>query len=673
MNNQVSTYTPTQRPSAPSAIQTTEGISQRSQSFAEKLLKLLTLLLLFVGLTDALHANDIRITNSILVPGDNSTPDRIQFDIAWENSWRHPFSTGINNWDAAWVFIKYREVGDTGSAWKHLYLSNTPADYETGSWTGEGPGGAVIDPGLVNPRNNHSAAFRGNPNSSTSHRNPVVGALVYRENVGRGLFKATEMAFPFSMSENDMSTDKLYDFKVFAIEMVYVPQGAFFAGNVGTEFGRFIRGTTTNEPEPFRVSKSWATDSSGPCVRDLADCLWGTSTLLSSTIGDPGTLDEDHPTGYHAFYMMKYPISQQQYVDFLNTLTYTQQFNRINGSPDDEAGTFAHGANRHAIKIKTPGVNDTTPAVYETDNPFVANNYMRWTDGAAYMDWAGLRPMSELEYEKAARGPLDPVPNEFAWGTSNLVQATGFENEGDPDEVPTPSSANGNLPPSTSAPLLGGPVRVGSFATSATNRVESGASYWGIMELSGNLEDLAVSVGGTAGRNFTGLHGNGLLNDNGNANMRGWPYSTQVFQFLNVTGATGTGNRGGAWNDRSFGKSRVSSRASARDQSNSRASNKGFRGVRTAGCFNDASAPGFDTTGGLSPDAVSEGQLATYKVNGTGDYLWVVPNDWDIITGQGTNEILVVVGATLPGTVRVAEYDTCGAGEEVTRTVTEEQ
>jgi hypothetical protein len=44
-----------------------------------------------------------------------------------------------------------------------------------------------------------------------------------------------------------------------------------------------------------------------------------------------------------------------------------------------------------------------------------------WDDAAAFSDWAGLRPMTELEHEKALRGPRYPVINEAAhsfWGGS---------------------------------------------------------------------------------------------------------------------------------------------------------------------------------------------------------------------------------------------------------------
>jgi hypothetical protein len=49
--------------------------------------------------------------------------------------------------------------------------------------------------------------------------------------------------------------------------------------------------------------------------------------------------------------------------------------------------------------------------------------------------------------------------------------------------------------------------RAGAFATPESDRVAAGASYWGIMDLSGNLAERVVTVGNVAGRRFAGTHG----------------------------------------------------------------------------------------------------------------------------------------------------------------------
>jgi formylglycine-generating enzyme required for sulfatase activity len=42
-------------------------------------------------------------------------------------------------------------------------------------------------------------------------------------------------------------------------------------------------------------------------------------------------------------------------------------------------------------------------------------NILSWFDVAAYLDWAALRPMTELEFEKVCRGPENRIAGEYAW------------------------------------------------------------------------------------------------------------------------------------------------------------------------------------------------------------------------------------------------------------------
>jgi hypothetical protein len=72
------------------------------------------------------------------------------------------------------------------------------------------------------------------------------------------------------------------------------------------------------------------------------------------------------PNGFNAFYCMKYEVSQQGYVDFLNTLTYTQQVTRTANAPKhrlrERGALISSITNRNGIDIQTPGVASTTPA-----------------------------------------------------------------------------------------------------------------------------------------------------------------------------------------------------------------------------------------------------------------------------------------------------------------------
>jgi formylglycine-generating enzyme required for sulfatase activity len=218
------------------------------------------------------------------------------------------------------------------------------------------------------------------------------------------------------------------------------------------------------------------------------------------------SLPPDFPKGFAAFYCMKYEMSQQNYIDFFNTLNNTQKATR------DITGTSS-AKNTDALLFRnniswTSGDATLNGGTYGD----VACNFIRWGDGAAFADWACLRPMSELEYEKACRGTENAVPNELAWGNTTPTLATGISNIGNNDEVASNTDANVNL-----GSITGGPLRVGSFATSTADRIKAGATFYGIMEMSGNLHERTVSVGRSQGRLFTrSIHGNGLLGTTGN-------------------------------------------------------------------------------------------------------------------------------------------------------------
>lgn len=54
-------------------------------------------------------ANDIRISNTRLENQDTTQGVvQVAFDLAWNNSWRLPPALPPANWDAAWVFVKFR-------------------------------------------------------------------------------------------------------------------------------------------------------------------------------------------------------------------------------------------------------------------------------------------------------------------------------------------------------------------------------------------------------------------------------------------------------------------------------------------------------------------------------------------------------------------------------------
>jgi hypothetical protein len=104
----------------------------------------------------------------------------------------------------------------------------------------------------------------------------------------------------------------------------------------------------------------------------------------------------------------------------------------------------------------------------------------------------------------------------------------------------------------------------------------------------------------------------------------------------------------------------ISTRNASSFLSETRGGNDGFRAVRSAGCTFSASAPTFDTANGLSPNVAAIGSTLVYKVNETGNFIWIVPAGWEIVSGQGTNQIELQIN-TLPGTIRVGAVNDCGA------------
>jgi formylglycine-generating enzyme required for sulfatase activity len=440
----------------------------------------------------------------------------VQFTVSWDNSWRAAWTElasanvsgaelAVENWDAAWVFLKWRN--DNNGDWSHTTLA------ATGHTVPEGTTITVSSDGL--------------------------GVFIHRSAAGSGSFSKT-VKLRWNRVADGAGTS--VDVSAHALEMVYVSQGAFEVGTGSiAESGSFTDGSWVSDATiPFLIA-----GESALTITNSAGNLWGTSTEGNNKIGSYGTLPAAYPKGYNAFYCMKYEVTQGQYADFLNMLTADQAGYRYSSSSTDY---------RYTISGSHP--NFTASA------PDRACNFLSWLDGARYAAWAGLRPMTELEYEKACRGVLNATA-EFAWGDYAFNKTTGFVNDGTADEAPLPSDAYcvfGNL--------TGGPIRVGAFATSSSSRKAAGASYWGIMELSGNVWEQAVSAGLAVGRAYTGMHGTGSVDSLPSE----WP----------TISSGGYGVRGGAWNSGLDFFNRVSDRSFACISYDERSRSYGWRGVRTA-------------------------------------------------------------------------------------------
>lgn len=459
------------------------------------------------------YTNNLNVDSPVLT-GQNTSQDftYVKFNMTWEHSWRDEI-----NWDAAWVFVKYKETGS--NEWENAYLSPIASNHII-------PVAYTCSVGVTNI----NSTDRG------------IGIFIYRNSSGSGNNSISDLKLRWDYGANNLNDDATVTVKVFAIEMVYVPEGSFYVGdaNASTTSCFYSYGTTN----PYHITSEGLIN-----IGQTIGYLW------ADRYAENSVLSAEFPKGYSPFYCMKYEISQGQYAEFLNTLTQSQVGARF---PNQ------NGSWRHTISL--------SEGKYSALRPDRACNWLSWADGSAYTDWAGLRPMTELEFEKACRGTQPVVDEECSWGTSNIIAATTISGIEDGTETITNSGANccfGNI-----TYINGdgdkGPLRCGIFAQSATTREQAGASYYGIMELTGNMWERIITLANSTGRIFTGCHGDGSLSEGGDANVPNWPNTDSI----------GAGFIGGASNY--TGDFEISNRLAAGYVNADRYFSYGFRSVRKA-------------------------------------------------------------------------------------------
>jgi len=441
------------------------------------------LILLFVFFSGKYSSgNNLQISTVTLSTAGGS--QYLNFTLSWDNSWR--MSSNPGNWDAVWVFVKRRDCA--APDWHHVNLSPDDAAH------------TISTPLFVD-------AY---PDKK--------GVMIYRNTDGAGNISNSTVQLKL---DNPPSGN--FDYQVFGVEMVYIPQGAFYLGD-GFANATFRIGNTVT---PFFV-RSEGSIYFSPTANDLWSAVGG---FNYDSIRAP------FPKGYNAFYCMKYEISQGQYADFLNNIPQDAALNRFSAT---NSGTY-----RYTISGIWPAIAATVP-----DR---ACNWLGFKDVAAYLDWAALSPMTELEYEKACRGDSSnyPLSGEFAWGGITVTDADLITagTDGQPAESSSSIIITGSGLANLGNDGVLGPLRCGFAAKTATNRFEAGASYYGVMELSGNVFEKCYNVFfGTFGRSgtFNGSHGDGELSltpEPGFANQ-GWPVESGPTDAAELSSVT---IKGGAW------------------------------------------------------------------------------------------------------------------------------
>jgi hypothetical protein len=410
--------------------------------------------LLLVAATQ-LKANNMLVKN-VTTTGDNAANKtiQVQFDMSWDNSWRDAI-----NWDAAWVFMKFK---DANGLWQHVQLNTT--GFANGTGTAN-----TIQVG-----------------------SDKVGAFVYRSAAGTGTFGSTTMQLQWNYGLSGLTSVTGLEIRVFAVEMVYVPQGDF---NIAPTFAVHKANYYDNARGTI-----YAPANNSPVINSrLSPTLTYSDLTRTATVrikGDAG-IDSDnngtvdittYPIGYNAFYCYKYEMTEQQYADFLNTLTASQITNL------GVAGT--------SITL--------TNGQYFTSTPNKACGKSTAIRFLAYADWSGVRPMSLLEFNKASYGPILPV---------------AYDRACCPEINIYPMSYNyNNLPSQRNGTDIS---EVGSYATASSSNLDSGATYYGMMDFTGNVMEPCVHL---INYTFTNTNGNGVLGSTGETDVSTW--STAMILYV---------------------------------------------------------------------------------------------------------------------------------------------
>ncbi|MDR0982195.1 MAG: SUMF1/EgtB/PvdO family nonheme iron enzyme [Culturomica sp.] len=585
-------------------------------------------------------ANNVRFNSKPSVSFNGDTV-MISFSLSWDHSWRDDF-----NWDAVWIFGKYTR--GTINEWSHLKLlptgHRTPAGFtfDLGNITSSAAGGLFL-----------MRSERGGGNVVS--KNFTIKTM--RSNMD-------------NITQEDVENNRIF-LTLSAVEMVYIPYGAYYLGD-GATADRLGTGTG----EPIAISSEEA----------LPIYKVGDDTLASSAITVPATF----PKGYKGFYCMKYEVSQDEYVSFLNTLTRSQQQARIGNNLDSlKVGEYVFGSKSHpdhrngicvlSNDLSKPAIfgcnlNPAEPYFGEDDGKCIACNYLTPADVLAYCDWACLRPMSEPEYEKAFRKPYPQaaVAGEFVWnsasGAISFTGASGISNSGKVNEKPSSPQTNVNY---NNAAF--GPLRSASFGTSSTTQTQAGATFWGVMEMSGNVAELCYSV--DAGSNFNtsdiyASHGNGEMADA----VTAWAATPASFIA-----------KGGSFSSTTTDELRISDRSMAA-VTDIRDAGMGFRAVHTFGSSSVNVNAGIITVSVLNCTGlitVSDSVGASVTWNGAAvdvpvSYVWYVKEgsatSWTLIPDKVEADLVDYIPTTAVsgagGTVTFKRKAVSAVGERESAEVT---
>ena len=464
-----------------------------------------TLVLLLLGTVPNIYANNVQV-GTMTYENKNDTTIDLVFNVSQKNTFSTTTVLSEDVADCIWLFVKF---------------STGPEAYSHATITATSAGSAALAT-IVTPSDKKGVFIF--PNESLAQWNSN-GVTLRWEYTNDGLTSLSSVTC-----------------RVNAVEMVKVPTGAFYFANLPTE------GERTALPDLTALGY--------PASGDIY--------VNSASAYLPTGASAGWPNGYSTFYLGKYEVSQQQYCDFLNTL---------DGWSDNTGAANARFLNMYdnvENAIKHDGskyVADTSTVSAKAGD--LCCNYLSWDDTLTYLSWSALRPMTEMEFEKAARAGVTRAVDvdDYPWGTTapsaDMYTPAGQRDAYDAHKYFANWYDNANNVYGVGA-QPDGVTYVGNYLSGDETRTneQKGCSPYGIADLAGNVWEHLINCAYTTTPN----------NGDGDTDFadESWP-----------TAASGhKGIRGGAWNDGAT-HLRVSDRHVAGWTNATRYNNVGFRPART--------------------------------------------------------------------------------------------
>ena len=263
-----------------------------------------------------------------------------------------------------------------------------------------------------------------------------------------------------------------------------------------------------------------------------------------------------------------------------------------------------------------------------------------------------MRPISELEFEKASRGWNVPtIISEFPWGKGGVVNQAYTISNGEIIAGYSTQKNRGNAAIAETMGQNGLDLRVGVFANDTSSRAQSNASKLGVLDLAGNVLEITADVDNASNTSWINVHGDGELHPSGYSD-ESWPGYEHSLSYVYQSPNDKIIGRGGSITEGA--KPAMTSHRDTGVQSETVArAGDGFR----LGITRDCNLPSLDTQNVTISTSQDLGpKLFTVTINPSlvgQEWIWIldtndgtVPTVYEsdkarIISGQGSNEIVL--------------------------------